>query len=104
MRSAGNVLATKGEGFASLYAAETGLASAGGVALFIVNTRLMTPQQSHTDMATPISGWSLHIGLFASPADFIRRQAFVHLAVTGMAIAALLVLAYYLLYNLTVII
>jgi signal transduction histidine kinase len=47
--------------------------------------------------ANPIvSGWRIRIGLYSSDADFVRRLAFLQLAVSGLAIAALIVLSAYL--------
>lgn len=48
--------------------------------------------------ATPqIAGWHLRVGLYTAAADFIRRQALLHLAVSALAVAALLLLSLFLL-------
>lgn len=58
---------------------------------------LMSPAQSQMGMAPMIAGWRLRIGIFTSAADFVTRQAFLQLAVTGAAIVLLLGLSYLLL-------
>ena len=44
-----------------------------------------------------VAGWRIRIGLYSADADFIRRTAFMQLAVSGLAILALLGLLIYLL-------
>ena len=42
---------------------------------------------------TEVTGWRLQIGLLSSDTDFIRRQAFLQLAISGIAVIALIVLS-----------
>jgi len=46
---------------------------------------------------TSIAGWRIRIGLYTADADFIRREAWILLAVSGAAIAALIIISLYLL-------
>ena len=43
-----------------------------------------------------IAGWRIRVGLFSSDAEFIRRQAWILLAVTGSAVVVLVVISLYL--------
>jgi signal transduction histidine kinase len=65
--------------------------------LFIFDLRLTSSPGLRAGMSTQIQGWRLRVGLHTSEADFIRRQAFIHLAVSGIAVLMLLALLLYLL-------
>jgi signal transduction histidine kinase len=65
-------------------------------ALFIFDLPLAPNRGMRGGMNPQIQGWRLRLGLQTSEADFIRRQAFTHLAVSGIAVLLLLVLSVYL--------
>jgi two-component system, NtrC family, sensor histidine kinase HydH len=48
-------------------------------------------------MSIPVSGWRLRLGLRSAEADSVRNQAWLHLAVSGIAIVFLAALSLYLL-------
>lgn len=52
--------------------------------------RIRSPRR---DEPSPVSEWKIHVGLYASEADFIRNQAWILLAVSGAAIAALVIVS-----------
>ena len=56
--------------------------------------RIRSPRGDET---SPVSEWRIRVGLYASEAGFIRNQAWILLAVSGAAIAALLIISLYLL-------
>ena len=47
-------------------------------------------------MSSQIRGWVFRVGLFDADADFIRRQALIHLVVSALTATLLLVLSLYL--------
>ncbi len=47
----------------------------------------------HAGATAQIAGWRLRVGLYGSGAAFIRNQAYVHLAVSGVAVAFLVLLS-----------
>jgi len=80
----GSVLAYKG---ASTEVPKSALKSAKGVYLF--EEPLAYPRNVHPE----VTNWRMQIGLFTSDTDFIRRQAFLQLAISGLAVIALLALS-----------
>ena len=92
--SSGRVLAEKSRpGFET--AALPSAAARSGILVF--EFPLMAPGQSQMGMAPMIAGWRLRIGICASAADFVTRQAILQLVVTGAAIVLLSGLSYLLL-------
>ncbi len=89
----GRLLAGKG-GVAS---GAPGYSDLSGLQVFVVDVPIASPRMSHFGAGPAQSGWHLRVGVYASAADSIRRQALIELAVTLAAIAMLLLLAFSLL-------
>jgi signal transduction histidine kinase len=58
---------------------------------------LPRPRNPRGEASPAVADWRIRIGLYSSDADFIRRQAFLQLALSCVAIVTLFVLAAYLL-------
>jgi signal transduction histidine kinase len=57
--------------------------------LYVFEEALAHPKNPHP----LVMGWHLEIGLVSSDTDFIKRQAYLQMAISGLAVAALFVLA-----------
>jgi two-component system sensor histidine kinase HydH len=102
----GNVLASDGDRFASVFSTPIGFVRCQATELYIYESVLATPRMG---MGTGMGGGAgmgpgmgrraiprrLRIGMYSSAADFIWWQALFQLAMNGVAIIALLVLARY---------
>jgi|WetSurMetagenome_2_1015567.scaffolds.fasta_scaffold62765_1 signal transduction histidine kinase len=89
----GNLLAGKGK--SSRGPLETMAADDSDVYRF---EELLGRSRNRQGVAHPsVTGWRIQIGLYSADADFIKRTAFMQLALSGLAILALLGLLYYLL-------
>jgi len=88
----GNTLAGAGEALPGSSEAES--KNSGDVYKF--EESLSRPRNPRNDTSPAVAGWRMQIGLFSEDADFIQRQAFWQLAVSGLAIIVLLVLSIYL--------
>ncbi len=62
--------------------------------IFIFDWPLTSSWYGRMDVSDKAIGWRLQIGLKTAKSDFIRHQAIIQLAIAGVAIAALLALAY----------
>jgi signal transduction histidine kinase len=101
----GNVLASEGDRFASVFSSPDGLVRCQGTELFIHESVLATPRMGNgpggggmgmgPGMGRRALPRRLRIGVYSSAADFIWWQAVFQLAMNGVAIIALLVLARY---------
>jgi hypothetical protein len=110
---AGRVLASEGDRFAPAFIGPVGFVSTQGTRLYIHETNLPVPgpgidQGSRPGMPPGVGPGRdsefgagaeprpmparLRIGVYTSSADFIRWRAMIHLAINGVAIAALLAL------------
>ncbi len=58
--------------------------------IYVFEETLAHPRNPHPE----VTGWRLEIGLLSSDTDFIRRQAFLQLAISSLAVVALLVLSF----------
>jgi signal transduction histidine kinase len=102
----GNVLASEGDRFASVFSSPAGFVRSKATELYIYESVLGT---SRMGMGFGMGGGAgmgpgtgrraiprrLRIGMYASAADFIWWQALIQVAMNGVAIVALLVLARY---------
>ena len=88
----GNTLAGAGEALPG--SSEAVSKNSGDVYKF--EESLSRPRNPRNDTSPAVAGWRMQIGLFSEDADFIQRQAFWQLAVSGLAIIVLLVLSIYL--------
>jgi two-component system sensor histidine kinase HydH len=102
----GNVLASEGDRFASAFSSPAGFVRCQATRLYIYESVLTTPRMG---MGPGMSGGMgmgpgmgrrafprrLRVGIYSSAADFIWWQAIIQLAMNGVAIIALLVLARY---------
>jgi signal transduction histidine kinase len=102
----GNVLVSEGDRFASIFSTPTGFVRCQATELYIYESVLATPR---TGMGPGMGGGAgmgpgmgrgaiprrLRIGMYSSGADFIWWQAIIQLAMNGVAIVTLLVLAGY---------
>lgn len=92
----GRLLAGKGE--SSLGPLESAAAADGGIHKF---EERLGSFRSRQGVAHPsVAEWRIQIGLYSADADFIRRTAYVQLALAGTAIIVLLGLLMYLLHML----
>jgi two-component system sensor histidine kinase HydH len=98
----GNVLASEGSRFASFFSTPTGFVRSQETELYIYESALATSRTgmgfglgARGGMGQRASPRRLRIGMFSSAADFIWWQASIQLAMNGIAIIALLVLARY---------
>jgi len=57
--------------------------------VYVFREPLAHPRNPHPE----VTGWRLEIGLFSSDTDFIRRQAFLQLVISSLAVMALVVLS-----------
>jgi signal transduction histidine kinase len=111
----GQVLAGEGERFAPVFTRPPGFVKAQGTGLYIYEASLpflrggMGRGRGMGPGMGPGTGLGvqhrevparLRIGIYSSSADFIRWQAFTHLAINGAAIVTLLALARYFLHTL----
>jgi signal transduction histidine kinase len=81
----GNILAYKGP---STQVPTVLPKSSGDV--YVFEESLAHPRNPHNE----VTGWRLQIGLLSSETDFIRRQAFLQLGISGLAFIALVVLSF----------
>jgi signal transduction histidine kinase len=65
--------------------------------VFYFEEMLPQPRNLRGEASHATAGWRLRVGLNTAYADFIRRMALLQLIVSGLAIAALIVLSIYLL-------
>ncbi len=102
----GNVLASEGERFASVFSAPAGFVRSQGTELFIYEAALAGPRMGMgpgmgggmgmgPGLGRRVGTRRLRIGMYSSTADFIWWQAMIQLAMNGVAIVMLLVLARY---------
>ncbi len=92
----GRLLAGKGE--SSLGPLESAAAADGGIHKFEVRLGSFRSRQGAAHPS--VAEWRIQIGLYSADADFIRRTAYVQLALAGTAIIVLLGLLMYLLHML----
>lgn len=90
----GNVLAGKNARGTTNFSSRSGYQTIRGTSVFVFDFPLMSPGQQRMGMGGSVAGWHLRLGLYGSDADFIRRQAIVQAATTGVAILLLVVMAY----------
>jgi signal transduction histidine kinase len=64
--------------------------------IYAFEQTLARPRNPRGESSPAVAGWRIRIGLYASDADFIKRLAFSQLAVSGLAIVALIALSIYL--------
>jgi signal transduction histidine kinase len=83
----GNLLAYKG----SLQAGSIARNSTSDVYSF--EEPLAPPRNPHNEASPIAAGWRIRIGLYTSETNFIQRQALLQLAISGLAVIALLVLS-----------
>jgi signal transduction histidine kinase len=102
----GNVLASEGDRFASIFSSPAGFARSQATELYVYESVLAVPRMG---MGPGMGGGAgmgpgmgrralprrLRVGIYSSAADFIRWQAVIQLAMNGVAIIALIVLARY---------
>jgi hypothetical protein len=107
----GSVLASDGDRFAAAFSSPAGFVRSQETELYVYESVLATPRMG---MGPGMGGGAgmgpgmgrralprqLRIGIYSSAADFIWWQAIIQLAMTGVAIVALLVLARYFLHTL----
>ena len=68
--------------------------------IYFFEEMLPQPRNPRGEGAHATAGWRIRVGLNTADADFIRRMAFLQLIVSGLAIAALIVLSIYLVHML----
>ena len=64
--------------------------------IYFFEEMLPQPRNPRGEGRHATAGWRIRVGLNTADADFIRRMAFLQLIVSGLAIAALIVLSIYL--------
>ncbi|MBN2321326.1 MAG: hypothetical protein JXR49_19760 [Acidobacteria bacterium] len=64
--------------------------------VFRFEQALERARSSRGEESPPIAGWRIRIGLYSLDADFILRQAWILLAVTGSAVVVMVVMSLYL--------
>ena len=64
--------------------------------IFYFEEALPPPRNLRGETGHTTTGWRIRVGLYSADADFIRRMAYIQLAVSGLAIVALIVLSIYL--------
>jgi signal transduction histidine kinase len=84
----GNILAYKGSSTQAPGVAEKKTSD-----VYIFEESLQRPRNPRNEMSPIVAGWGLRIGLRSADTDFIRRQAFLQLAISGLAVAALFLLS-----------
>jgi len=72
-------------------------AGSAGKGIYIFDLPLAATRMPRSGLNQQVQGWRLRVGLHTSAADFIRRQAWIHLSVSGVAAVVLLTLALFLL-------
>ena len=65
--------------------------SAGDV--FIFEEPLARPRNPRNESNPAVAGWRIRIGLYRSETNFIKRHAFLQLAISGLAVVALFLLS-----------
>ncbi len=70
-----------------------GLREPGDGDVYVFEEALGRSRNARGEDASLVAGRSIRVGLYTSDADFIRRQAWILLAVSGAAIAALIVVS-----------
>ncbi len=102
----GDVLASEGERFAAVFSAPAGFVRCQETELFVYEAALAAPRMG---MGPGMGGGAgkgpgmgrrafprrLRVGIYSSAADFIGWQAMIQLAINGVAIVTLLILARY---------
>jgi signal transduction histidine kinase len=67
-----------------------------GGTIYLFEEALLKPRNPRGEASPATAGWRIRVGLRSSNTDFIQRVAFLQLIVSGLAIAALVVLSVYL--------
>ncbi len=93
----GRALASAGAPSGYRPTAARGFQILNGHRVFVEEFPLSSPREAPAGVHPFIAGWRLRLGLDASAADFIRTQAMILLLVTGIGVATLIWLSYYLL-------
>jgi signal transduction histidine kinase len=91
------VLASVGGKFSKAFTARAGFTSVDGTELYVLDQQIGPGRPDRMSKASFFPPRRLRVGLYTSSADFILRQAYLQLVVSGIAIAALILLACYLL-------
>jgi two-component system sensor histidine kinase HydH len=91
------VLASVGGKFSTAFTARAGFTSVDGTELYVLDQQIGPGRPDRMSKASFFPPRRLRVGLYTSSADFILRQAYLQLVVSGIAIAALILLACYLL-------
>lgn len=91
----GAVMASAGLKFPGAFTAPAGFARYDGTEIFIYEQPIGPGRQDRPGMGQSFQQRMLKVGIYASSADFIRRQAWFQATVSCAAIAVLLALAYY---------
>ena len=84
----GNILAYKGSSAEAPSVAEKSTSD-----IYIFEESLQRPRNPRNETSPIVAGWRLRIGLRSSDTDFISRQAFLQLAISGLAVVALIMLS-----------
>jgi signal transduction histidine kinase len=92
----GNILAYKGPGAQDPNKAHNGTGD-----VFSFEEPLARPRYPHPEVGQNVTSWKIRIGLYSSDTKSIRQQAFLQLAISGLAVIALFVLSASLLRALT---
>ncbi len=85
----GTVLAQAGEASAG----NSGIDPFKAGDIYIFEENLSRPRNQRAEAGPHVAGWRIRIGLYTAGAAFIRRQAFLQLAVSAAAILALVALS-----------
>ncbi len=93
----GRTLASAGAPHAEPASPTRGFQALDGRLVFVEEFPLASPREAPTGVHPFIAGWRLRLCLDASAADSIRAQALTLLLVTGVGVATLMWLSYYLL-------
>jgi signal transduction histidine kinase len=84
----GNLLAYKGSTGQTPDVAPTSLPD-----VYVFEEPLVRPRFSHSEASPNLAGWRVRIGLYTAETSAIQRQAFLQLAISGLAAIALVVLS-----------
>ena len=95
--ASGRILAFAGATPRETADAAPGFVRSQGSELFVVDYPIGSGRSGRMSQESAMPARQLRVGLYANAADFIRRQAYLELLVSAVAIAALLLLAFYLL-------
>jgi signal transduction histidine kinase len=105
LNESGDVLASEGARFARAFAGPGGFRRIEGTEIYIYESELPNPQSQGAGRGGGMGAGMgmghravprrLRIGIYSSSVDFIRWQATVHLAVSGVAVLTLIALAWY---------